>query len=113
MADRKRGEWGYLIVWEFQVHEGMEKSFEMVYGARGQWAQLFMQDQSYVETELIRSLKSARSYMTLDFWTSQGAYEAFRERHAAEYKTIDEKCEQMTESEREIGRFVRVGDQTK
>jgi len=112
MADRERREWGYLIIWEFQVRAGLEKRFEQVYGADGEWAQLFVQDKSYMGTELIRNFKSSRTYMTLDFWTSQAAYEAFREQHAAEYKAIDEKCEQMTEGELEIGRFVRVGGQT-
>jgi len=53
-------------------------------------------------------LKDRRMYLTLDYWTSQEAYEAFRERHLAEYKAIDARCETMTESEREIGRYGTV-----
>lgn len=108
MAIRERGPWGYLIIWEYRVRAGMEKRFEKAYGSDGDWAQLFIQDQSYMGTELIHNLKPARTYVTLDFWVSQAAYDEFREQHLAQYKALDEKCEPMTESEREIGRFVRV-----
>jgi len=108
LAIREHVPWGYLIIWGYRVRAGMEKRFEMVYKSDGDWAHFFSQHQSYMGTELIHDLKSTRSYVTLDFWASQAAYEEFREQHLAEYKALDEKCEPMTESEREIGRFVRV-----
>jgi heme-degrading monooxygenase HmoA len=110
-ANPKRGEWGFLIIWEFQVRAGMEKRFEQVYGAEGDWARLFEQDESYIATELIHDLKGSKTYVTLDFWTSQEAYDAFRKRQRTKYKALDEKCEKMTESEREIGRFARVASE--
>jgi hypothetical protein len=107
-ADRKRKEWGYLTMWEFQVREGMEKRFARVYGSDGDWTRLFGQDESYIRTELIHDSKGERTYLTLDFWTSQKAYNSFRRKHLAKYQALDQKCGEMTESEREIGRFVRV-----
>jgi predicted dithiol-disulfide oxidoreductase (DUF899 family) len=53
-------------------------------------------------------LKAARTYLTLDFWVSQKAYDEFRQKHLAEYKALDQEYEAMTESEREIGTYVRV-----
>ena len=103
MTDR---EWAYLIIWEFNVPVGMEKQFEQTYGPQGEWAQLFRRDEAFLGTELTRSRDG--TYLTLDFWKSQTAYEAFLQRHAADYKAIDQKCEQITESEREVGKFVRV-----
>jgi hypothetical protein len=107
-ANRKRIEWEYLIVWEFRVRSGMVKRFERMYGSDGGWARLFEQDESYIGTELIHDLKAGRSYVTLDFWVSQKAYDAFRKQNLARYKALDQKCEEMTEGEREIGRFVRI-----
>jgi len=107
-AIRKRGEWGYLIVWEFRVRPGMVKRFERMYGSDGGWARLFEQDDSYIGTELIHDLKARRTYVTLDFWVSQKAYDAFRKQNLARYQALDQKCEEMTEGEREIGKFVRV-----
>ena len=106
-SKRSRKEWGFLVIWQFQIREGMEKRFEKTYGPYGDWVQLFAQDDAYVTTELIHRLDS-RSYLTLDFWKSETAYDAFRKQHRAEYTALDLKCEGMTENEREIGRFVRV-----
>lgn len=105
--DRKIGEWGFVVIWEFHVRPGMEKRFEQVCGPDGVWAKFFRQDEAYMGTELIRDLKAARRYLTLDFWRSQEVYDAFRARHAAEYKAIDAEHESMTESESEVGRYSR------
>jgi quinol monooxygenase YgiN len=107
----KRDDWGFLIMFEFQVRPGMDKQFEKVYGAKGDWARLFRQDASFLATELVRDLIARRTYVTLDFWTSQKAYDAFRKRNLAEYEAFDRKCEDLTESEREIGKFVRVSNE--
>jgi heme-degrading monooxygenase HmoA len=110
-AKPERREWRYLIMWEFQVREGMEKRFEKVYGSEGDWARLFAQDESYIGTELIHHFNGAPSYATLDFWTSPEAYDKFRKQHLADYQALDERCEDLTDSEREIGRFVRVSNE--
>jgi heme-degrading monooxygenase HmoA len=107
-SKRKRGEWGYLIMWEFQVRAGMEKRFEKIYGSDGAWARLFIQHESYIGTNLVHSLNGERTYITLDFWKSQQAYDEFRKRQLAKYEALDQQCEGLTESEREIGTFVRV-----
>jgi len=99
-------EWAFLVIWQFDVREEMENAFEKAYGPHGDWVQLFAQDDAYVGTELVHELNS-RAYLTLDFWTSGTAYDAFRKRHCAEYRAIDLKCEGLAEREREIGRFVR------
>jgi hypothetical protein len=106
-SKRVRKEWGFLVIWQFQVREEMEIRFETIYGPHGDWVQLFSQDDAYVRTELVRESNSA-SYLSLDFWTSETAYDAFRKQHRADYRVLDLKCEGMTESEREIGRFVRL-----
>jgi len=97
-------------MWEFQVRPGMEKRFEKVYGPDGDWARLFAQDKSYIGTELIRNLKCEPTYVTLDFWTSQETYDEFRKQQFAKYKALDQKCEGLTESEQEIGRFIKVSN---
>ncbi len=110
---KKRRPSGYLVIWEFQVRHGMKKRFEKMYGPEGEWASLFQQDASYRGTNLIHHLKvgkrrGERGYLTLDFWTSRKAYDKFRKEHVAEYTALDQRCENLTESERQVGRFVRV-----
>ena len=103
-----KANWGYVIVWQFQVRPGKEKQFETDYGPSGGWAQLFRQAEGYLGTELNRDWKNPRRYLTLDFWESRQTYERFREQHREEYEALDLRYEQMTETEKEIGAFERV-----
>jgi heme-degrading monooxygenase HmoA len=83
----------------------MEATFERIYGKHGDWVALFRTGDGFVRTELLCSATEPQVYLTMDYWTSAGAYEAFRREHAAEYKTIDAKCEELTEEETELGSF--------
>ncbi len=109
MTRYDRPRWGYLIVWEFRPKKGVEMAFEDAYGPKGIWARLFQHGEGFVATELNHDLKDPGRYLTLDFWTSKQAYEAFRAAHVAEYQAIDEQCESLTEREKEIGTFQRLG----
>jgi len=104
-----KNKWGYVIVWEFRPKPGSEKRFEEAYGANGIWAQMFQQSDGLVATELSRDAKDPGRYLTLDFWTSKSAYEKFRAEHAAGYAVLDAQCESLTEFERELGQFEKVG----
>jgi heme-degrading monooxygenase HmoA len=101
-------EWGYVIVWEFQVRQGVENEFEQVYGGQGAWAEFFRQADGYLGTELNKDFKCPGRYLTLDFWRSRAEYERFREEYGPEYKALDVRCERLTKSEKETGCFERV-----
>jgi len=101
-------DWKFVVVWEFRVRADARERFEIQYGPQGEWAALFRQSAEYVQTDLVRDSEDPLRFLTLDFWKSSAAYEQFRQLHAAEYKAIDARCDAMTESEKEIGRFVRA-----
>jgi len=109
MATQGHDQWRYLIIWEFRIRPGMAERFEKVYGSKGDWARFFARDKGFVRTELNHDLKDSRRYVTLDFWVSREAYENFRRQHSAEYQTLDQEFEKMTEEELEVGKFERVG----
>jgi heme-degrading monooxygenase HmoA len=100
--------WGYLIVWEFHVRHGQEKTFERVYGSGGEWARLFRRSEQYLGTELIRDAQNPDRYVTLDFWSTRDAYAQFRTQHLVDYEKLDARCEELTETEAVIGTFERV-----
>jgi heme-degrading monooxygenase HmoA len=97
--------WSYLIIWAFQAKPGREEEFERVYGPAGDWARFFAQGEGYLGTELSRDTKIPGRYLTLDFWASAQCYENFRQKHAAEYHDLDKRCEELTQSEQQIGCF--------
>ena len=105
MTSHQAISWHYVILWEFIAKAGKESRFEAVYGPNGDWARCFRQGTGYLGTELIRD---QRCYVTMDFWASKDDYEKFKTQHAAEYEAIDRKCADLTEQERELGKFARL-----
>ena len=47
MAWAEDGTSMFVILWEFEVKPGYEKSFQTVYGPEGAWVQLFRRDSHY------------------------------------------------------------------
>jgi heme-degrading monooxygenase HmoA len=109
MLNGQHADWSYLIIWEFRIRPEAKEHFEQAYGPEGQWARFFKQNKGYIGTELNRDLKDPRRYVTLDFWASREAYTSFRKEHHAEYQAIDRECEELTESEVEVGSLERIG----
>ena len=95
----------YLAVWEFQVRAECVPEFEKIYGADGQWAQLFRRSPLYLGTEFVRDLECAGRYLTIDRWISREAFRQFKQQFAADYAALDETCERLTESETHVGDF--------
>jgi heme-degrading monooxygenase HmoA len=96
----------FVAVWEFYVQPHKSRAFERAYGPQGAWAKLFQAGPGYIRTELIRDLRSANRYMTLDYWQSRRQYETFRKKNGEAYLALDQKCAALTTKETEIGRFI-------
>ena len=97
----------YSYVWEYRVRKGHTYTFERAYGPDGEWVQLFRRAPGYRRTELLRDRAEPLRYVTVDFWDSADAWGRFRREFASAFEEIDARCEEFTESEREIGRFDR------
>jgi heme-degrading monooxygenase HmoA len=98
----------YVILWRFQVKPGYEVEFERAYGPAGDWARFFRRGAGYRGTELLRESGEHLGYLTIDRWSSQAAYAAFRERWRDEYRALDERFECLTERETALGSFSSV-----
>ena len=96
----------YMILWEFHVKPGREERFEQVYSSEGDWARFFTQGKGYLGTELDRDLQRKGRYLTADYWTSQAAYESFREHRLGEYRALDQQCAELTRRETVLGKFL-------
>ena len=94
-----------MYMWEYEVVPEQLSSFETTYGPAGEWVQLFRLAPGYLRTELHRDRSRSTRFVTIDYWESRDAWAAFRARFAAEFETLDAKCEAWTTSERELGCF--------
>jgi heme-degrading monooxygenase HmoA len=95
----------FVVVWQFEIAEDKIAAFEAAYGADGSWAKLFSSSPDYRGTELLRDAYVPGSYLTIDRWTSEDAFRAFRKEHDADYETIDRSCDALTSKETRIGAY--------
>ena len=71
----------FVIVWQFEIAEEKIAVFEAAYGPDGPWGQLFRKSLEYKGTELLRGAYDSGKYLTIDRWTSEEAFRAFRKEH--------------------------------
>ncbi len=95
----------FVVVWRFEIAEDKVAGFESAYGPEGAWAKLFRTSSDYLGTELLRDAYVPHSYLTIDRWTSEEAFRAFRKAHDSEYEVLDRACDALTSSETRVGAY--------
>lgn len=95
----------FVVVWQFEVADEKIAAFEAAYGPEGEWAQLFRSSKDYLGTELLRDAYVSGAYLTIDRWTSEDDFRAFRKEHDSEYETLDRSCDALTSRESRIGAY--------
>lgn len=98
----------FVYVWEYTIAAEHRTAFLAAYHPDGEWARLFRNDPAYLVTRLIRDVANPDRYLTIDYWTSREARDAFRERHRADFDALDRRCEALTLDETFLGDFVEV-----
>jgi quinol monooxygenase YgiN len=96
----------FVYIWEYRVHPDHLDAFLASYGRDGDWARFFARDPAWLRTELLRDDLDAARFITVDYWTSREARDAYRAAHDTEFQAIDERCGGLTEYEIFLGDFV-------
>jgi heme-degrading monooxygenase HmoA len=104
-SSRSIGARMFVVVWQFEIAEEKIATFEAAYGSEGTWARLFRNSEDYKGTELLHDAFDSGKYLTIDRWTSEQAFRAFRKQHDAEYETLDRACDELTSRETRIGAY--------
>jgi heme-degrading monooxygenase HmoA len=91
----------HVLLWRFRPRPGREEEFVAAYGGDGAWAQLFRTADGFLGTELMRG--SDGVYLTIDRWSSESAWDAFRESHAARHAELDAATAALTLEEAFLG----------
>jgi len=102
----------YVRIWEFQAQAGREKEFEKIYGAEGDWVQLFRNSKAFLRTEVYRDLETSGRYITIDYFSSQAAFQAFLKEFREKYDGLDNLGETVCASEKRIGSFGKISNLT-
>ena len=80
----------HVITWRFQVKPDRVEEFRTEYGPDGSWVRLFRLGDGYVKTDLLPSKTNPFEFTTVDYWTSQEAFDTFKAAHREEYKRLDQ-----------------------
>jgi heme-degrading monooxygenase HmoA len=96
----------FVRIWAFRPAADREGEFERAYGPTGPWAGLFSRAEGYLGTRLLRGPGPPTRYVTIDFWTSQAAWQAFLGEWGTEYDAVDLQCRALNSREQRIGDFV-------
>ena len=96
----------FVVVWQFEIAEEKVAAFEAAYGPEGAWAKLFRTSPNYLGTDLMRDAYIPGGYLTIDRWTSEEDFRAFRKDHDAEYESLDRSSDALTSRESRIGAYV-------
>jgi len=95
----------FVVVWQFEIAEDKVAAFEAAYGPEGTWAKLFRTSPNYLGTDLLRDAYIPGGYLTIDRWTSERDFRAFRKDHDAEYESLDRSSDALTSRETRIGAY--------
>ncbi|HEY3706950.1 MAG TPA: antibiotic biosynthesis monooxygenase [Terracidiphilus sp.] len=95
----------FIVIWQFEIAEKKIAAFEAAYGPEGDWALLFRSSPEYRGTELLRDAYVPGSYVTIDRWTSEEAFRAFRKERDGDYEKLDRTCDDLTAKETRIGAY--------
>jgi heme-degrading monooxygenase HmoA len=95
----------FVVIWQFEIAEDKMAAFEAAYGPGGAWATLFGSSPDYLGTELLRGVYVPGNYLTIDRWTSEEAFRAFRRERDSEYEALDRACDVLTSRETRVGAY--------
>ena len=96
----------FTYIWRYTIRPERREAFLAAYRSAGDWARLFSRDPNYLGTDLLRNSSDPNEYLTIDYWTSASARDAFREQYAEDFAALDRECEDYTLDEALIGDFV-------
>jgi heme-degrading monooxygenase HmoA len=99
------GAYMFVVIWKFEIAEDKVAAFEAAYGPEGAWAQLFRSSPNYLGTELLRDAYVPGAYLTVDRWSSEEAFRAFRKEHDGDYEKLDRQCDALTSREARVGAY--------
>ena len=99
----------FVYIWRYTIDPTQRSAFLAAYNPKGELAQLFSRDPSYLKTLLIQDVDDENRYVTIDYWKSKDDRDAFRERFAVEFDALDNRWPSDVFSPRFSGKHSGLG----
>jgi hypothetical protein len=95
----------YCVVWQYEVKEEKQSSFEKEYGAKGVWSQFFSTSPHYKGSQLSKCVDRNETYLLLDWWNDASMYHSFLKENENTYKGLSKQVASLYRTEMRLGEF--------
>jgi len=92
----------YQIYWELKVKFKERDKFEAFYDPKGEWVKFFSKSPDYQGTEVLESGENDGTFLVLDEWTSEEAFQAFIQKNRPTYDQLEEKAKQASRTKKRV-----------
>jgi hypothetical protein len=93
------------IMWQFDVKDGREADFEVLYGVEGEWTTLSRHSRSYLGTSFLRDQNLSSRYIVIEYWSEMIVYEQHKAYRSDAITSLEEKRTSLVESVTPLGIF--------
>jgi quinol monooxygenase YgiN len=93
------------VVWQFDVKQDHQETFEHLYGADGEWTTLSRRSRAFLGSSFLRDLAQPTRYVLVEYWSETLVYERHLADLSDEVKSLEQRREQFLNSLQPLGIF--------
>lgn len=92
----------YQVIWELKVKFKERDKFEKFYDPKGEWVKFFQKAAGYQGTEVLESGEGDNTFLVIDEWESEEAFNSCIQSRKADYSLLEEKANATTRTRKRI-----------
>ena len=92
----------FQVIWELKVKFKERDKFEAFYDAKGEWVKFFSKSPDYEGTEVLESGEGDGTFLVIDEWTSEEAFQAFIQANKAAYDQLEAKAKLASRTKKRV-----------
>lgn len=92
----------FQVIWELKVKFKERDKFEAFYDTKGEWVKFFSKSPDYEGTEVLESGEGDGTFLVIDEWASEEAFQAFIQANKLAYDQLEEKAKSASRTKKRI-----------
>ena len=92
----------FQVIWELKVKFKEREKFEQFYDPKGEWVKFFSKTAGYEGTEVLEGEEKDNTFLVIDEWQSEEAFNEFVKSRKTDYDLLEEKAKAASRSKKRI-----------
>jgi heme-degrading monooxygenase HmoA len=92
----------FQVIWELKVKFKERDKFEAFYDAKGEWVKFFSKSPDYEGSEVLESGEGDGTFLVIDEWASEEAFQSFIQANKPAYDQLEEKAKLASRTKKRI-----------